>query len=275
MSKFEGWNKLSLSADLTTLENISAYFQDTMLGLEENNNVWNLFFDFNDFNKISNTLNTLKMKYDFTYSIEKIEYDDWHLRWKDNFTLIEFGEKLIIVPDWDDNIYNHDYTIKIKPGMSFGTGHHETTFLMITELLKLEGLDKTILDLGSGSGILSIIASKLGFKIINAIEFDKICKNDIYYNMRNNLINDDAIKVSFEDARKLNSYDYDIILANIEKNIIMDLIPLIKVNNSKIILSGILAEQETIVYDKLIEEKFKNVSINKKGEWVCLTADYM
>ncbi len=275
MSEFKNWKKLSLTADIITLENITAHFQNIMLGVEEVDHKWNLFFDFNDLNKVSNIIDILKTKYDFTYLIDEVEYDDWHLKWKDKFTPIEFEDKLIIVPDWDSNVYNHNYTIKIKPGMSFGTGHHETTFLMISELLKLEDLDKTILDLGAGSGILSIIANKLGFNIINAIEFDEICENDIVLNMKNNLINDDAIKVSFEDARELDNYDYDVILANIEKNIIMDLIPLIKVKNTKVILSGILVEQETVVHDKLIEEQFKNICINKKGEWVCLTADYI
>ena len=159
--------------------------------------------------------------------------------------------------------------------MAFGTGHHETTFLMIEEILKLKVLDKKILDLGSGSGILSIIARKLGFEIIKAIEFDQICEDNIYYNMKINSINDNDIDISFQDARNLDNYNYDVILANIEKTIIMDLIPLIKVKNSKVILSGILIDQEQEVYNKLIKENFKNISINKKGEWVCLVADYI
>ena len=160
--------------------------------------------------------------------------------------------------------------------MSFGTGHHETTYLMIQELLKLNiSSNKKILDLGSGSGILSIIASKLGFQAIKAIEFDEVCKNDIEYNMKINLINHNAIDISFEDATTLDNYHYDVILANIEKNIIMDLIPLIKVKNSKVILSGILVKQQQEVYIKLVQEVFENILINKKGEWVCLIADYI
>ena len=275
-SKLKSWNKLSLTAEISILENISAYFKDIMLGLEEDNNdQWNLFFNSVDYNKALDILNSLKNSYNFIYKIEKIEYDDWHLKWKDDFHPIIFEEKLIVVPDWDNNEYNQDYIIKIKPGMAFGTGHHETTFLMIEELLKLKDLDKKILDLGSGSGILSIVAKKLGFKIIKAIEFDQICEDNIHYNMKINLIDDKDIEISFQDARNLDNYDYDIILVNIEKTIIMDLIPLIKVKNSKVILSGILIDQEEEVYNKLIKEKFKNISINKKGEWVCLVADYI
>ena len=276
MSKFKNWNKLSLMADPDTLENITAYFQDLMLGLEEQDSKWNLFFDFDDFNKVSSIINSLNDKYDFTYSIEDVEYDDWHLRWKDNFQSIEFNKDLIVIPDWDNQDYSHKYIIKIKPGMSFGTGHHETTYLMIQELLKLNiSSNKKILDLGSGSGILSIIASKLGFQDIKAIEFDEVCKNDIEYNMKINSINQNAIDISFEDATALDSYHYDVILANIEKNIIMDLIPLIKVKKSKVILSGILIEQQQEVYIKLVQEGFENIFINKKGEWVCLIADYI
>ncbi len=275
ISKFKSWNKLSLTAEISILENISAYFKDIMLGLEEDNNKWNLFFNSMDSSKVSNILDNLKSSYEFIYQIEEIEYDDWHLKWKKNFHPIIFDERLIIAPDWDSNKYNQNYIIKIKPGMSFGTGHHETTFLMIQELLKLQDLDKKILDLGSGSGILSIVAKKLGFEIIRAIEFDEICKDDIYYNMKINLIDNEDIDVSFQDARSLDNYDYDIILINIEKIIIMDLIPLIKVKNSKVILSGILIDQEQEVYNKLIKENFRNISINKKGEWVCLVADYI
>ena len=246
-----------------------------MLGLEENDNKWNLFFDSIDSDRILHIIHNLKIDYDFIYSIEEIKYDDWHLKWKDNFTPIVFGEKLIIVPDWDANKHTQEHIVKIKPGMSFGTGHHETTFLMIEELLKLKEFDKTILDLGSGSGILSIIAKKIGFENIKAIEFDEICKNDIYYNMEINSINNSSLMVSFEDARSLDNYNYDIILINIEKIIIMDLISLIKVKNSRVILSGILLEQEEEVYNKLVKEEFENICINRRGEWACLTANYM
>jgi len=274
MSQIKSWNKLSISADSSTLENISAYFKHIMLGIEQSETSWSLFFNIDDREKVSDILLELNNHYNFKNSpIEVVNYDDWHLKWKDNFHPIIFGKKLIIIPDWDDNKYSQDHTVKIKPGMSFGTGHHETTSLMIEALLNTDINDKKVLDLGFGSGILSIISKKLGSDNITSIELDEICRDDIQFNMNLNSISD-GINIYFKDARLLADYNYDIILANIEKNIIMDLIPLIKVKNSKVILSGILTEQEEEVNNELLDEGFINISITRENEWACFTADF-
>ena len=157
--------------------------------------------------------------------------------------------------------------------MSFGTGHHETTHMMIHTLLNLDLTDKSVLDLGFGSGILSIISKKIGARKVVSIESDENCKADIEFNLDLNSISKD-VEVGIEDARCLSKYEYDIILANIEKHIIMDLIPIIKVKNSIAVLSGILYDQKEDVLNKLKEENFNSICSYKKNEWICITAKF-
>ena len=90
-----------------------------------------------------------------------IDFENWMDNWRDSFKPIKIDNKVMIVPDWDENLYNMDYVVKICPAMAFGTGHHESTQLVINQILKLDMNNyNSLLDLGTGSGILSILAKK-------------------------------------------------------------------------------------------------------------------
>ena len=271
--KDKTWDKVSIESDKQSLENISAFCNKFILGIEQRGGCWDFYFNSGDKNSMLKILSQLKESYSFKFSVERIKYEDWHLSWKKNFIPIHYNEDIVVIPDWDKNIYSKKHVVKIKPGMSFGTGHHETTHLMICALINLNLTGKSVLDLGFGSGILSIIAKKLGAKEVLAIELDENCKEDIEFNLDLNDISGE-VEVSMQDARLLETYGYDVILANIEKNIIMDLIPLIKVKDSKVILSGILLSQKEDVLARLTKQNFKNICSYKKNEWICITAEY-
>ena len=269
------WNQISMRADYGILEIASAYLSDISLGIVDKNTERIFFFDTNRIEDAEKIINELNKKYAIEFSHKKIYDDDWHLKWKDNFTPIFIDDEVVIVPDWDNQRYDCKYVVKIKPGMSFGTGHHETTFLMIRELLKIKEVEeKSLLDLGTGSGILSIVAKKMGFTVVYAIENDEICRSDFFDNLSLNHM-DEEISINFRDALQLDNYSYDVILANIEKNIIMDLIPLIKSKGTKLILSGILEEQVDSVTEQLASEGFKNIVMSKRKEWVCIVSEYI
>ena len=121
---------------------------------------------------------------------------------------------------------------------------------------------------------LSIVAKKIGFSPVDAIENDEICRSDFFHNLSLNHMNE-KININFRDALQLDNYSYDVILANIEKNIIMDLIPMIKNKGTKLILSGILEEQANDVKEQLVSEGFKNIIVNNRKEWICVVADYI
>ena len=130
------WDILVLSGNLEDVEIISSYILDESLGSYIDNNSQSYYFEFGKKDFIENILNQHINKFDVNFTWEVKQQEDWHLNWKDNFQPIEINNDLIIVPDWDQNTYHNKHMIKIRPGMAFGTGHHETTFLMLNHLIK-------------------------------------------------------------------------------------------------------------------------------------------
>ena len=163
---------------------------------------------------------------------------------KENFTKLTINNKINILPDWHfkDNI--NDSNVYIRPGMSFGTGHHETTSLMIESLIDYSNNEFSLLDLGAGSGILSIVGSKLKYKDIKAVEFDIECKHDFYFNTELNSCSKD-IEIFWSDVLDWYDFSNDLILANIEKNIIKKMIKNIE-NTNEVFRGGSAYEKITI-----------------------------
>ena len=172
----------------------------------------------------------------------------------------------MIVPDWDENIYSSDYVIKICPAMAFGTGHHESTQLVINQMLKLKvGNYNSLLDLGTGSGILSILAKKMGIKIVTAIDIDDVCEENFYQNCK--LSNVENIGIQIQDVHAYENYDYDIILANIDKNNIIRILDKYQKSQTKaiMILAGILNSDLDEIKNCITNCTIEN--IDKMGEW--------
>ena len=165
-----------------------------------------------------------------------------------------------------------DY-IKIIPGMAFGTGNHETTQLIISNIIKYIKDNSRVLDLGSGSGILSIAALKYGASHVTAMEYDRDCEENFSSNMKLNRITD-KYSLSFIDILSIKDYNYDFILANINKHVILELLPRIKKyrkNKSTIILSGLLITDRDDVIDLITALEFSILEENQLGEWICIT----
>ena len=175
MENKKKWDILVLSGDLNHIDILSPYILEESLGshLIEEKQLY--YFEIGKRNLIENILISHSNNLNINFNWEIKEEENWHLNWKDNFTPIEINEELVIVPDWDSNFYNHNTIIKIKPGMAFGTGHHETTFLMLKHLVTNINKGDSVLDLGAGSGILSIAAYIYGANNITAVEFDDDC----------------------------------------------------------------------------------------------------
>jgi len=270
MKNKKKWDILVLSGNQNDIEMISSYIHGESLGSYLDNNKHSYCFDIGKKDLIENILNKHIRKFDINFSWEVKEEENWHLSWKDNFKPIEIDEELIIIPYWDDKTYNHKHIIKIKPGMAFGTGHHETTFLMLKHLIKNIKENNSILDLGSGSGILSIAAHMYNASKITAVEYDDDCKDNFLENLQINNINHNEIKLLIDDVLSFKDFDYDMILANINKNIIKELIPNLKDIKSKILLSGILDEDQSEIESLL---KLYNMNLLYKdqyNEWMLM-----
>jgi len=263
------WKKLTITAEADLLEIISADIIHISNGIIEEINNHIHFIEYDDIPLIKKKIlkyKNKKVQFQFKEQIK----EDWHLAWKDNFTQIEISDKLLILPDWE-NLNSSKKVIKIKPGMAFGTGHHDTTFLILQELVGRIKPKMSVLDLGSGSGVLSIAAKKLGAENVTAVEFDKECKENFYENLSlNNLKNE--VSIYFQDVLEWANYDFDIILANLNKSVINKLIPILSKNsNSEILLTGILIDDKKDLI-KLIEKFEFNINmIRNKGEWIIIS----
>lgn len=156
-----------------------------------------------------------------TYTVAEAEDKDWNEEWEKNyFQPIVIDNQCVIHSTFHKDIPAAKYDIIINPQMAFGTGHHETTSLMIGELINAELQDKKVLDMGCGTSILAIMAAKRGAKAITAIDIDDWCVENSKDNLQLNGI--DNVNVFQGDANSLENMDFDVIIANINRNILLN-----------------------------------------------------
>lgn len=193
------------------------------------------------------TLTSLKNEVHLSY--REIEQRNWNEEWEANYNPISVDDVVYIRAPFHEKKMNHKIDILIQPKMSFGTGHHETTQLMVSLMLSLEMRGKGVLDMGSGTGVLAILAEKLGAQNVTAIDTDPWAVENSLENIKlNHGVN---ISVQLGSTEKIEN-EFDIILANINTNILLDhrtkyyksLIP-----GGSIVLSGFLKKDERAIED--------------------------
>jgi len=210
-------------------------------------------------------------QFTITYRKEEIEQVNWNEEWEKNFDPIDVdGICYIRAPFHEKTAAKYD--IVIEPKMSFGTGHHETTYMMVRQILNNEMQDKVVLDMGCGTAILAILAAMRGAKQVDAIDIDNWCYLNSIENAERNACSN--IEVFEGDASILvNEPKYDVVLANINRNILLnDMDHYIKTmkDNGEIYFSGFYTEDVPSI-KKAAEEKgltFENQL--EKNNWVSL-----
>ena len=262
------WNVLSLIGEREIIEIISSLTQSESLGCIDTDQKLSLYFEPENKSKIDTLINSLNQLHNFDFEWTTQEIEPWHLTWKDNFTPIYIRNKIAIIPDWEEDVPNYEHVIKIKPGMAFGTGHHETTFLMLDALLKYNISGKSVLDLGTGSGILAIAAKSLGATQIIGVEYDSVCEENFMENLELNNISD--IDFIQGDATTWMNFNFDVVLANINRNILLDIIPNMKNATGVIFLSGLLTTDEDMMRQVCNNNGLKVEAVNTKGEWISM-----
>ena len=214
---------------------------------------------------------SLSQQTKINYSFKDIEKKNWNANWEQSFSPVKINSHCIIRADFHKEDKNIKYEIIITPKMSFGTGHHETTFLMLNEIFKINVSKLNILDMGSGTGVLSILSSKLGAKTILAIDIDEWAyENSIENSLLNNTNN---IKFLKGDISLIENKTFDCVLANINRNIILrDLVKYYKllINGGKLLISGFLVEDFDLVYKKINKIGFKLINKKNKNKWLML-----
>lgn len=173
-------------------------------------------------NEIIDILSAFPIDAEITYTNERIEEKNWNEEWEKNyFQPLIIDNRCIIQSTFHKVPATYEYNILIDPKMAFGTGHHQTTELMIREILKEDLSGKTVLDMGCGTAILAILSSIKGAKSVTAIDIDQWAYDNAIENLQLN--NTDNVSVKIGGAELLDGHEiYDIILANINRNILLN-----------------------------------------------------
>ncbi len=208
--------------------------------------------------------------------------EDWSENWKQYYKPIPVGEKVIIVPQWEEVPDTDRIKFIINPGCSFGTGSHESTRMCIEEMEKCLKTGDSILDLGCGSGILSVIGLLLGGKDATAVDIDPMAVETAYSNLELNGLSKDiyhgyAGDVTSDKALldEISNQKYEIVLANIVADVIISLAPFVKMflkEGGTFICSGIIIERKDEVRKHLENAGLEIIEVRVMGEWAAITA---
>jgi len=215
----------------------------------------------------------------FDWSI--IKEEDWLTSWKKYWAPEFVGNHFLILPCWINlnEKFKDKQIIKIDPGAAFGTGSHPTTYLCLEKMENILFYDKKVLDIGSGSGILSVAARLLGAKEVCAVDNDYLAINSTNSNFQLNFGNLNYLNTylgSFNEVILKNQLkQFDFVLCNILAEVIKEMIPNIYEclrNNGEVIFSGILNSQKDEIIKILIKNNLKLLDVTTRKDWACITA---
>ena len=226
--------------------------------------------------KISEQLKKLvDEKMIFRFNVEEyfVEDKNWNEEWEKSVNVIEVSDKLVIKPSFREyQSKPGQIIITIDPKMSFGTGEHQTTKLVMQFLEKYVKKGIKILDVGSGTGVLAIASIKLGASSAVAIDNDEWCSLNGKENCQLNEVAD-KIDVRLGEIKDINEKDYDLITANIQKNILMEIAEEIYSRlkpGGNVILSGLLFNDEKDIVEKYSSLGFKFLEKQSLDEWIAI-----
>jgi ribosomal protein L11 methyltransferase len=206
--------------------------------------------------------------------LRRIKEEDWTEEWKKSFEPIFVTDHIMILPSWEKAEFENTTVIRIKPGMAFGTGDHATTQLCIRALGKSLRSGDKVIDLGCGSGILSILSVKLGASHALGLDIDQ----DAIANAEENLVLNQVqcvveVRLGTPNAG-IAPASFDVAVANINRIEIVEsyekIKPLVK-HGGRLIFSGILEGEEGYMTDFFARQKLKDIEVTYQDEWVCFT----
>jgi len=235
---------------------------------EENENCLSAFINEKDFSE--DELKKIVSQRNTSYTKAIIPEANWNEKWESEFEPIIINSYVAVRAAFHKSIQNVQHEIIITPKMSFGTGHHATTYLMLQQMQQLDFKNKSILDFGTGTAILAILAKKSGARSVVAIDNDEWSINNAKENITVNYCDD----IELIQTDNLNDMQkFDIILANINLNVIANSIEqfkLISHASTQLLLSGFLSTDEELLKNNLAEAGFNYLSTAKRNEWISM-----
>jgi ribosomal protein L11 methyltransferase len=259
--------KLSIKASEENQELLIASLNDlNATGFEQLEEELIAWFSADDFKE----LEILPLLSSYHYQIEKVKEQNWNELWEKDFQPVIVDDFCAIRAHFHKPITYVQHEIIITPKMSFGTGHHATTYMMIEQMQAIEFQNKLVFDFGTGTGILAILAEKLGAKEITAIDVDDWSINNALENISRNQC---QVIELYQSSKVPESKTFDIILANINKNVILQhLSYLVTAINSggSLLLSGLLNEDESEIISANKGLPLELVKKINRGNWISL-----
>ncbi len=210
-----------------------------------------------------------------TVELSNVNQEDWESAWKQYFKPVHVTDRIVVKPEWEEySPQEGEIVIEIDPGMAFGTGTHETTSMCINQIEKNLKAGDRVIDIGSGSGILSMAAVLLGAEKATGVDLDPVAVRVALENVElNNL--QDKIEILHGNLTDVIREKADIVVANIMADIILILLEDVREfikDDGLFISSGIIQEKRAAVEARLLEKNFSIVEVETKGEWCAITA---
>jgi ribosomal protein L11 methyltransferase len=234
-------------------------------GFEQTQNSLLAYFNSNSFR--SYDVNSFLKNYKF--QINTIEEQNWNELWERNFEPITVNDFCAIRAEFHKPLHGVEHEIIITPKMSFGTGHHATTYMMIEQMREIDFKDKNVFDFGTGTGILAILAEKLGASDVLAIDVDEWSIANAMENISRNECDKIVVKLSSD----IPAIGFDIILANINRNVILqylqELVTVLRPGGT-ILFSGLLIDDQVDIVNACQQNNLRCVKQNERTNWISL-----
>ncbi len=203
------------------------------------------------------------------FSHEQIAQQNWNKEWESNFKPVIVEKKCVIKAPFHTDVPKATYEIIIEPKMSFGTGHHETTSLMIEQLLKRNVKNQKVLDMGCGTAVLGILCSMKGATHVDGVDIDEWAYANSIENVERNSIKN--MDISQGGIEAIPQQDYDTVIANINRNIVlndMDTYAIVLKQNGLLLLSGFYMKDMGKILAKAMDLNFSFDGFIEKNNWV-------
>ena len=227
-----------------------------------------------DLEKLENRLAEFREMFLFGYEVSLVPHKNWNELWEGNFEPITIKDQLFVRATFHQPRTDFPHEIVIDPKMAFGTGHHQTTSMMLELLLENNVAGRKVLDMGCGTGILAIMASKLGAMSVTAIDYDPVCYESTVENARLNHIENITSLCGSKEI--IPNEQFDIILANINRNILLDQIAdyaRVLKPGGELYLSGFYEVPDLfIITEEVLKYGLRYVSHKNSGAWVAAKA---
>lgn len=237
-------------------------------GFEEGDDELKVFFAIADYDE--EALAGIHASLHLMPVVSDIEPVNWNQSWESNFTPVIVDDFVAVRAGFHDPVAHVEHEIVITPKMSFGTGHHATTFMMLQQMRSIDFKDCTVFDFGTGTGVLAILALHLGAAGVRAIDNDPWS----IANTRENMEANHAETIVLERADDAGEgHQYDIILANINRNVLLDNMRRLSAQlktGGTLLLSGLLEEDETIIVESAVRNGLTAPQRFQEGNWLCI-----